>query len=81
MSEERLPNPAVLEKWITATLPGGKYVGKKRVDLPEPYVDWFRQKGFPKGKLGQLLEAVYPIKAYGLEYLFRPGMKNPEKRG
>ncbi len=61
-------------------MPFGKYAGRLLVDLPEPYVVWFKQKGFPRGELGQLLETVYTIKANGLEYLFRPGSKNPEQR-
>jgi len=31
---------------------------------------WFSQKGFPEGKLGEMLQAVYEIKLNGLEYLF-----------
>jgi len=51
-------------------MPFGKHKGQRLVDLPEPYVVWFRQKGFPAGKLGRLLAIVYEIKANGLEYLF-----------
>ena len=80
MGEELKPDPAVFKKLIAATMPFGKYAGKKLIDLPEPYVVWFKQKGFPNGELGQLLETVYTIKANGLEYLFRPGEKNPEQK-
>lgn len=52
-------------------MPFGKYKGIRLVDLPEPYLVWFSQKGFPEGKLGELLQAVYEIKLNGLEYLFR----------
>lgn len=78
MSEELTPDPEVFRKLLTAEMPFGKYAGTRLVDLPEPYVVWFKQKGFPKGELGMLLETVYTIKANGLEYLFRSGMKNPE---
>ena len=78
MSEELTPDPKVFRKLLTATMPFGKYAGRRLVDLPEPYVVWFKQKGFPKGELGQMLETVYTIKANGLEYLFHPGAKNPE---
>ena len=81
MGEELKPDPDVFRKLMTATMPFGKYAGKKLIDLPEPYVVWFKQKGFPKGELGSLLETVYTIKANGLEYLFRPSEKNPEQRG
>ena len=30
-------------------------------------MDWFRQKGFPNGKLGELLALAYEIKLNGLE--------------
>lgn len=53
-------------------MPFGKYQGRRLIDLPEPYVVWFAQKGFPKGKLGELLSIVYEIKVNGLEYLFKP---------
>ncbi len=80
MSEELSPNPAIFKKLLSATMPFGKYAGRRLVDLPEPYVVWFKQKGFPKGELGMLLETVYTIKANGLEYLFHPGAKDPEKK-
>jgi hypothetical protein len=54
-----------------ATMPFGKYKGLRLVDLPEPYLVWFSQKGFPEGRLGQKLAAVYEIKVNGLEYLFK----------
>jgi uncharacterized protein (DUF3820 family) len=53
-------------------MPFGKYAGRLLIDLPEPYVVWFAQQGFPKGKLGEALAAVYEIKVNGLEYLFEP---------
>lgn len=55
-----------------ATMPFGKYTGRLLVDLPEPYVVWFSQQGFPQGKLGRQLAVVYEIKVNGLEYLFEP---------
>lgn len=53
-------------------MPFGKYEGVRLVDLPESYVVWFAQQGFPEGKLGRMLGAVYEIKVNGLEYLFDP---------
>lgn len=53
-------------------MPFGKYCGQRLIDLPEPYVVWFSQQGFPQGKLGRMLQAVYEIKLNGLEYLFDP---------
>jgi len=53
-------------------MPYGKYAGRLLVDLPEPYVIWLAQEGFPKGKLGDMLRTVYEIKVNGLEFLFDP---------
>ena len=55
----------------SAKMPFGKYKGVRLIDLPEPYLVWFCQKGFPEGTLGEQLQAVYEIKRNGLEYLFR----------
>jgi len=61
----------------TAQMPFGKYAGRLLIDLPEPYVVWFASKGFPQGRLGEMLKSVYEIKINGLEYLFDPYRKNP----
>jgi len=53
-------------------MPFGKYEGHLLIDLPEPYVVWMSQKGFPVGALGNMLRSVYEIKVNGLEYLFDP---------
>ena len=53
-------------------MPFGRYQGQRLIDLPEPYVVWFAQQGFPEGKLGRMLGAVYEIKVNGLEFLFDP---------
>jgi len=52
-------------------MPFGRYSGRLLVDLPEPYLVWFRQQGFPKGRLGVLLGSLYEIKANELEHLVR----------
>lgn len=48
-------------------MPIGKFKGRYLIDLPEPYLVWFRQKGFPEGKLGALLRSMLEIKINGLE--------------
>lgn len=53
-------------------MPYGAHKGKLLIDLPEHYVVWLAGEGFPKGKLGEMLQTVYDIKANGLEYLFEP---------
>ena len=61
-----------LRELAQAKMPFGKYQGRFLVDLPEPYLVWFHKQGFPKGKLGRQLEAMYEIKLNGLESLVRP---------
>lgn len=53
-------------------MPFGKYKGLALIDLPEDYVLWFYNQGFPEGELGFLMAQLYEIKVNGLEYLFEP---------
>ena len=66
------PDPAALLKVARTRMPFGRYKGRRLVDLPEPYVVWFSQQGFPRGELGELLRLVYEVKVNGLEHLFTP---------
>ncbi|MFT4576392.1 MAG: hypothetical protein ACI9SI_001319, partial [Polaribacter sp.] len=52
-------------------MPYGKYKGTYLIDLPEHYVVWYHNKGFPKGKMGQMLGLVYELKLNGLEDMIR----------
>jgi uncharacterized protein len=70
--KEVIPDPGVLLKIARTKMPFGKYSGRRLVDLPEPYLVWLANKGFPKGDLGRLLGLVYEIKVNDLEYLFKP---------
>ena len=65
-------DPQALLELAGTRMPFGKYKGRRLCDLPEPYLVWFHQKGFPKGKLGMQLSAMYEIKLNGLEYLLKP---------
>ncbi len=53
----------------------GKYQGRYLIELPEPYLVWFKQKGFPPGKLGAQLQQMLEIKINGLENLIYPLIK------
>ncbi|WP_211325634.1 DUF3820 family protein [Roseimicrobium gellanilyticum] len=44
-------------------------------DLPAEYLAWFNQKGFPKGRLGELLKIVYQMKVDGSDLAFDPMRK------
>lgn len=65
-------NQQFLIELANTKMPFGKYSGRYLIDLPEAYVLWFKEKGFPKGKLGLLMESLYEIKLNGLEQLIRP---------
>ncbi len=72
-------DPKLMLKLARYKMPFGKYKDYLLVDLPEPYVVWFANKGFPEGELGKLLAIVLEIKVNGLEYLFQP-LKEKNKR-
>lgn len=61
-----------LLKIANMKMPFGRYKGWALIDLPEPYVVWFYNEGFPPGELGLLLAQLYEIKVNGLEYLLKP---------
>lgn len=60
-----------LIKLAHTKMPFGKYEGFHLIDLPEYYVVWYRNKGFPKGQLGEQLQLIYELKLNGLEDLVR----------
>ena len=72
MKKEPVFDHQALLELADMRMPFGKYAGRRLIDLPEPYVVWFSQQGFPTGKLGEMLQSVYEIKVNGLEYLFEP---------
>lgn len=63
------PDPEVLLQIVQMTMPFGKYKGTLLCDLPVSYLEWFQRTGFPKGKLGILLQTTYEIRLNGLEFI------------
>ena len=57
---------------VRTKMPYGKYKGTYISDLPEFYLVWYRNKGFPAGKLGQLMGTAYEIKLNGIEKVLDP---------
>ncbi|MFT5847921.1 MAG: hypothetical protein ACJARX_002136 [Psychroserpens sp.] len=74
------PDKNFLIKLAHTKMPFGKYEGRYLIDLPEYYVVWYHNKGFPKGKLGDMLTQVYELKLNGLEYLIKDIQKRYPKQ-
>jgi len=53
----------------------GKHKGKHLIYVPESYLLWMKNKGFPPGKHGRQLELILEIKINGLEDLIYPLIK------
>lgn len=60
-------------------MPFGKFgiksyppAGVPIMDLPIEYLVWFKDRGFPKGRLGELLAQVCEIKEVGMDAVFDP---------
>jgi uncharacterized protein (DUF3820 family) len=64
--------PQVLKELVSTRMPFGKYKDRFLCDLPVSYLEWFSRKGFPPGKMGAQLSAMYEIKLNGLEHLLKP---------
>ncbi len=56
---------------LQTKMPFGKYKDRLICDLPEHYLIWFKQKGFPNGRLGQLLEMMCEIHIQGSEKILQ----------
>lgn len=66
-----LPNQEKLIELAHYKMPFGKHKGAYLSDIPEPYYLWFKQKGFPEGKLGKLMREMLELKINGLSPLLR----------
>jgi uncharacterized protein (DUF3820 family) len=76
-----MTNQEELVKLAHTKMPFGKYKDYYLIDLPEFYVVWYYNKGFPKGQLGEQLKLVYELKLNGLEELIRNIRRNfPKNR-
>ncbi|MBY0349249.1 MAG: hypothetical protein GTN67_05100 [Hydrotalea flava] len=62
-------DPTILQDLVRVKMPFGKYKDRLICDLPIAYLEWFARKGFPKGRLGILLETMYEIQLNGLSHL------------
>jgi uncharacterized protein (DUF3820 family) len=64
--------PQLLLELANTRMPFGRYQGRLLLDVPEPYLVWMSRQGFPRGRLGVLLENALVVKTNGLEALVRP---------
>lgn len=64
-------NHKILLDLAKAKMPFGQFKNRSLIDLPEHYLVWFKNQGFPKGKLGQQMASVYELKLNGLEDIVR----------
>lgn len=68
--------PEDLPKIANTRMPFGRFKGQALIDLPEEYLLWFVDRGFPAGKLGELMQITLEIKINGLESLIHPLRKD-----
>ncbi len=69
MEDVPMPDGNMLRELVIMKMPFGKYKGTVLRKLPVSYLEWFARKGFPKSKLGLLLQCLLEIKMNGLEEL------------
>ena len=81
MNDPEIPDAEDLRKLVEEIaqthIPFGMYgpakyppKGCPLMDVPQEYLAWFQAKGFPKGKLGRLMEQCLLLKGNGLDSLF-----------
>jgi len=74
-----------LEEIGCTVMPFGRCKGRKLYEIPAEYLQWFAHHGWPKGRLGILMQMVYQMKADGADVVFdrfrNPGavMRKPDR--
>ena len=67
--------PQDLMKIAQWKMPFVKFEGRALINLPEGYLLWFVDRGFPEGELGRMMQLTLEIKINGLETLIYPLME------
>lgn len=69
-------DPQILIEIVRTKMPYGRYKDTLICNLYVSYLEYFARQGFPKGRLGQLLQTMYVIKLNGLDHLLDPLKKH-----
>ncbi len=69
-------NEEILIKLANYRMPFGRFADRLLLEIPEEYFIWFKNKGLPKGELGNFMSLMLEIKTNGLEHLLVP-LKKP----
>jgi len=74
MSEENPIDEAQAMRDLKAirdyAMPFGRFKNVPLFDLSADYLGWFSTRGWPAGRLGQLMQIVYQMKVDGLDSVF-----------
>ena len=70
-----------LLKLATWKMPFGRFNGRILIELPEEYLFWFVNNGFPDGKLGFLMKLALELKANGADGVVREMAKAMRRTG
>jgi uncharacterized protein (DUF3820 family) len=62
----------LLSEMVSTKMPYGQYESTVLCNLPISYLSGFNSIGYPNGKLGILLQALYDIKQEGSEHILEP---------
>ncbi|MBK9283984.1 MAG: DUF3820 family protein [Sphingobacteriaceae bacterium] len=62
----------LLVEMVITKMPFGQFEDTLICNLPLNYLEGLNSIGFPNGKLGILLQAVYDMKMEGTEYILEP---------
>lgn len=62
----------LLVEMVSTKMPFGQYENTVLCNLPVNYLEGLNAIGFPNGKLGILLQALYEMKTDGSEYILEP---------
>lgn len=60
-----------LELLLEWDMPFGRFKGWAIIDLPEEYLFWFRDAGWPRGRLGHLMKTALQLKVDGADELLK----------